>query len=695
MCLIQRQVCISCKYRDAELDEDEIETAQQEKFVIEQCENLTDVIADLKRNTDWTPDEPATLSGRFHCPDIQWPPTSDSTCYFVCEECLCAYYYEWRDVVTEAAQDSDTSDMTVGRDDQEPSLLEFAQSKLPQEPARLLCRAIENRYDVPDGEENEDDEENEDGEENDDDEDGEEAKFLLDGIWFVRAKEAAHRYLTVLIPKCNLCDELLVHERENLKRAEIIRGRRAGQDDEVNAEETNEEEIDNIWTADVEFEPNSILWKWLALLHQNRTDNSVEGQTDIPLEPVETYVKTGFIPKPCAMCIEKEFQCRKQVCQFREGNVTNSQVWMLFNWLMTRGCGNVPMFDHAAISFGYPNTEPPTDREMMSLMAETWKRMTGVPWHEVDFMEPPSFSALPCPLPITMHEEPLVKLSQLPPWRRMTPLERRHILPGLENDQVAERDEVIEVAEVEAVEKDQRPRVSALVRSSDPDESLIVTFKKEIRRETKPKNFVQSSRILKKLRHSRAHMRTMQIESGLSAEAMDKALSALIGVLSEGDDPPLPGSFQLRAAGARVSVHGQRQATPGIHSMPQRPTPITEDEQSPAATRGSTGTRNKMTLQSLENVEIGEDVFGDNLDDEDWEQLDDDSDDDVVMQDSDEEVLELELEANEAAVQECDLGHTHLMEPNEACDGLNATGGTLFFLPIGWSSVSDNDKSVD
>ncbi|KAI4597091.1 hypothetical protein KJ359_004602 [Pestalotiopsis sp. 9143b] len=688
MCLIQRQVCIPCKYRDAELDEEEIEKLKLEKFVIEPCEEFTDIIAELKRRSDWTPEKPPNFDGRFHCPDFQWPPTSDATCYFVCEECLCAYYYEWRDMVTEA-EDSDTSDLTIGRDDQEPSLLEFAQSKLPQEPARFLCRAIENRYNVPDGE------------------DDEETKFLLDGIWFSRAKEAAYRYVTVLMPKCNLCDELLVHERENLKDADIIRGRRAGQDDEVNAEKTNEKELDNIWTADVEFEPNIILWKWLALLHQNETGLSVEGQTDILMEPVETYVKTGFLFKPCTMCIAKEFQCRKQVCQFVAGNVTNSQVWMVFNWLMTRGCGNVPMFDHAAISFGYPNTEPPTDKEMMSLMAETWKRMSGVPWHEVDFLEPPTFSALPCDFPITVHDVPLVKLSQLPPWRRMTPLERRHILPGLEDVQESETSEVIEETEVEAVEKDQPPKASALVRSSIPDESLIVTFKRGIRRKRKPKDFVQSSRVLKKLKRSRAHMRTMQIESGLSAQAMDKALSALIGVLSEGDDLPLPGSFQLRNgqqnaarvaeqknAGAHVSVHGQHQATPGVHSMPQRPTPITEDEQSPAATQGTTSTRNQMQSRNPEIIELGEDASGDDLDDGDWKKFDDDdSDDDVVVQDSDEVVLE--LEANEAPVQDCDLGHTHLMEPNEACDGLNTTGGTLFFLPIGWSCVSENDSSHD
>ncbi|KAF3003359.1 hypothetical protein E8E14_003833 [Neopestalotiopsis sp. 37M] len=691
MCVIQRQSCMICSRRSAEIDSASNEQYQPEKYVLKQCQHLMEILTRLKHDASWTPAEPPHLSGRFHCPDLQWPPTESPEHQFVCEKCLTACRQEWAGEVTEAlktrsqrsSDDDDDDDSFTRPSIQKRPHLDVAHRYLSPSKRERLYEAMQDTYGHPSGMKGKITMES--------------LNNAIDNTWLLRAGEATHRYLTVLIPKCSLCDELLVIERENMQRADIIRGQR----DDASDDPVSDDEIDNIWVSDVEFEPNSTLWKWMAWLSKDNAKAYIQESGFVQRqEPIQIYIKTGFISKPCKMCIEKEFQCRKQVCEFMGKSESNWQGWMIFNWLMTRGVGNIPMFDHAAISFGYPNTQPPALKETMSLMSATWKRMTGVAWHDVNDIEPPSYSPAPCPLPITMHERPLVNLSQLPRWRRMTPLELRHTLPSLQLE---------EMEAAAPTEKSARPRSKVVQTGKGPQRSLVVTLNTS--RVDKTRSYAQSSRVVAKLKDNPAYMRAMGIESGLSTEGMDKALSALLGLLADGDERALPGSFRLDNGPKPVelegeepiggaAVHVKKKKTPKDHGgnrgtysgKSRREKTPTQQLQKKATSRSdfllspiAEGTeddfpvRKKVHFQNLEDIEIDDDdIFGDNLEGEDWEYVG--SDNNVQ---EDDEYEQLELEDDENAVVECELGHAHLLEAGKTTP---ITGG-LFYLPIGWSST--------
>ncbi|ETS74827.1 hypothetical protein PFICI_13311 [Pestalotiopsis fici W106-1] len=708
MCVIQRQSCIICRHREEDTCPDKNEKHRPENYVIKQCQHLMDILSRLKYDAGWNPADPPQLSGRFHCPDLQWPPTENPKHDFVCETCLAECCHEWTGVITDALKKK-SQRSAHSRDDDDD---DFARSAVHERPQRTpylditerhmspikrerLFEALTNNYGHPAGMKREITIEN--------------LTVAIQNTWLLRAGESAHRYLTVLVPKCNLCDELLVDQRENLQRADIIRGQR----DDASNNTLPDDEIDNIWVSDVEFEPNSTLWKWLAWLSKDIPEALIQDPDYVQYqEPIQTHIKTGFISKPCKLCVEREFQCRKQVCEYVGESKSNWKGWMIFNWLMSRGTGNIPMFDHAAINFGYPTTQPPTLYEMMSLMSATWRRMTGIAWHDVDDMDPPSYSPTPCPFPMTMHERPLVNLCQLPQWRRLTPLELRHTLPSLQVEEVVP-------------DKTTAPPTGKIQAGKGPQKSLIITLNTS--RVDKTRSYAQSSRVVAKLKDNPAYMRAMGIESGLSTREMEKALSALLGLLADGDERTLPGSFQLSNGPKPVELDGEEtvggavvhvkkkkvprndgenrttssnmkrcEKTP-TRQVQKKPTsrsdtlllsPITEEQPSPPETEDDLPTRKHVRFQNPEDIEVDEDdLFGDNLEDDDWEQLGDDTD----MQD-DGEYEQLELEDDETAVVECELGHVHLLEARK----MSTATGRLFYLPIGWSSTEfENEESSD
>ncbi|KAK6074197.1 hypothetical protein SCUP515_06587 [Seiridium cupressi] len=377
MCCLQSLVCYICKMKLMKTGQYELREAESTTYVLEPCDYFSEIIDKMKKEGKNGDDLRST--GRFHCPNIQWPPKPNMPTRWVCEDCLCHGYrqfrykdqreeakkaldrttYRQRHTRTPSISGSDGEDADTSDDCRH--LPHRYQTGLKADVKRQLLKAFEEDYDVtsklqckttP-----------------------KKIQMEIDDLWTQRASEAKHRALTLYIPRCNLCSEPMVMR------------------------ETTIENIDDVYLADIEYEPNGILWKWLFAL--------------APKGRVQVEIRTGFITKPCDACIEKEFNLRKEVSIFLEKHSdTNSVGWMVFNWLLSRGVGNIPMFQHATISLGYPNTRPPTLKEMLGLMAESWNRLTGVAWEDVGDLQPPTS----CTLSIVMHENPLKSLRQWPQW---------------------------------------------------------------------------------------------------------------------------------------------------------------------------------------------------------------------------------------------------------------------------------------
>lgn len=390
MCQLQKLDCYVCKAKLMQLGQYELDENNSETYAIQPCNYLLELLKEMKD---------ACLSakhkGRFHCPDIQWPPGPSVTpIRHICEDCLCSGFFELQ---------------------ASPGYSEFQANPVrkPGPPVRkpkiaVLINCRRARFVTPSSDEDEDDD-------RDPDHHLPEIFRLIPSAekklqilelyqtdfgpvsrangWTARQVEHSHRLLTVFIPHCNLCKTPTVMPERTV------------------------EETDAVWLADVEFEPNSQLWKWLSL---SATWNS--------RMPLQFTIRSGFVTKPCDTCIDKENSLRVEISDFLKKNGRFNWIsWMVFSWLMSRGTGNIPMFEHATMNVGFPNTQPPTLKEMLSLMAESWKRVSGVSWqHVCEFRAPAS-----CAMPTVMHEKPFISLEQWPEWQPGVPLTIQHTLPSL------------------------------------------------------------------------------------------------------------------------------------------------------------------------------------------------------------------------------------------------------------------------
>ncbi|KAL7620310.1 hypothetical protein AAE478_009304 [Parahypoxylon ruwenzoriense] len=207
-------------------------------------------------------------------------------------------------------------------------------------------------------------------------------KFKRENVqnhWMARLSEKPHRLLTLRIPCCNLCKKPTFFMNNNRKKGgDIPEGGIEG----------------------IELEPNSILQKWMFLLREPWQES----------QAISTRIQTGFITKPCSTCINLETVLRGKVLQFVQ-KCEPVEAWAVWNWLSLRGSGQVNFWHHEMRNVGLPGIAPPHLIYFKSLMADGWRARTGVAWEEIVDFGPPT----QCPLPLTIHREPFINLSQ---WNR-------------------------------------------------------------------------------------------------------------------------------------------------------------------------------------------------------------------------------------------------------------------------------------
>lgn len=176
--------------------------------------------------------------------------------------------------------------------------------------------------------------------------------FMIDALpepdWTPRLSEAPHRHLTLWIPCCKLCRE------PALRHAKVDR-------------------VSHDKFAGLEFEPSSVLWKWLGRL---------------PERPgVTTTISTGFLYKPCASCVERETALRARVGHFLADS-PNNYAWAVWHWLLARGSGQADFWQHELANIGLPSGRAWDIRFFMHMMGEGWWYRTGVAWDDLGHLKP-------------------------------------------------------------------------------------------------------------------------------------------------------------------------------------------------------------------------------------------------------------------------------------------------------------------
>ena len=194
-------------------------------------------------------------------------------------------------------------------------------------------------------------------------------KDFSDQLWEDRATSTDGCYMTVWIPCCPVCKD------------PMMKRRRGG-------------------IADVELEPTSELWRWLAV-HQRLAPEEAQA--------FEINVATGFISKVCVICRNLEIVLRQQI-QDSLQDTNDPRTWAIILWLLIRSMSEMSFYDFRFLNLGLPNTTPPPQKDIMSLMAKSWEKLTnGVTFGDciVDSDPPVSYSA-----PLTRHRDPLLYLDQ-------------------------------------------------------------------------------------------------------------------------------------------------------------------------------------------------------------------------------------------------------------------------------------------
>ncbi|KAH8682384.1 hypothetical protein BX600DRAFT_430267 [Xylariales sp. PMI_506] len=373
MCLINKLECYICKQQNAEYSNRSKREANN-LYAFHPCEQFLQDTTNLQGRRLHT-------NQRLYCPNIQWPPPTDIITKWVCEDCIGkggriyrfnvesdharrALQHEFRGCAISEVSDNDDDSQENAR-----YLPDSFRLLTPMMQSSVLRMFFDNRYVVGDQVEGAADQIRKD----------------IDVYWIKRSSQAADRMLTIWIPRCVVCKKPTV---------------------------TGEE--DDPYIDDIEIEPNSVLWRWFPLVQKERL--------------IETYIQTGFILKPCQLCVREEEHMRKKVRLFLEEHTDKNAIgWFVYSWLLSRGIGNIPMWDHAALNAGHPDKKAPSTERMMALMAESWRRATGFPWEDV--YDLPSFGMVSR----TLHDTPLTSYSKWPEARRDTPLEVRHIPRHIEH----------------------------------------------------------------------------------------------------------------------------------------------------------------------------------------------------------------------------------------------------------------------
>ena len=196
---------------------------------------------------------------------------------------------------------------------------------------------------------------------------------LPDSLWEDRTASSDGCYLTIWMPCCPVCKDPMVDPA----RGGIVA---------------------------IEFEPTSELWRWMAV-NQRLVPHEVQA--------FQITIATGFIGKVCEICVNMEIVLRQQVKTYLQ-DTTRPRTWAVLTWLFHRGMLGRPFYDYAVPNLGFPDTKPPTDKEIMGLMTRSWERLAnGLTFGDciVDSGPPVAYSA-----PLNRHQEPLMRLDQ---WVRL------------------------------------------------------------------------------------------------------------------------------------------------------------------------------------------------------------------------------------------------------------------------------------
>jgi hypothetical protein len=525
MCILQELHCRICEAADGD--------GGKTTFLFQLCREFQETLSKDKAAEEQEGEvEQEELgapkpSSRYHCSGLKWPPEPNSPGYWICSSCLMDGYWEYRinaDTVPERPLKC-----TRVRVRRRKVCVKFTGSRLTNSAANLpesfqeVLKPHEQEqvvalYDedygfrVDRGEDNT----------------GEDIQEQLNQLSMSRLTKTDLCSMTISIPYCSLC-----------KQPDV---------------EYTEDADHHHYFPNTEWEPNEALVKWLLAQRSSGV--------------FETAIKTAFIHRPCPTCIERETTLRQKVRDFLKKNGKNSfVVWLICNWIFSRGMGNFPMFDHAAFNHGYPDAEPPTVKVVMQMMASSWKRATCVSWEDLVELNPP----VSCALPVVAHAELLINFGQWPSVKLDSPLILSDTLPSmvLDDSESSDGDEVTGRASPNA------PR---------------------------PKTWKKTLNTLARLGENEAIMASIQRESGLSQPDFDKAYSALKKVLAGASKPPIRGSIELNFAPTQnieSSSPEEKSASYKPKSRNQAPTRHQEQNVPPSILR------NKISSQGSRRVAEG------------------------------------------------------------------------------------------
>ncbi|KAI6081561.1 hypothetical protein F4821DRAFT_274871 [Hypoxylon rubiginosum] len=207
-----------------------------------------------------------------------------------------------------------------------------------------------------------------------------------------RTSDLPHRYLTLRIPYCDLCQKPYFCLSDNKNSFSWLGDLfRRGQG------ETADSSLPQPTIEGIEFEFSSYLWKWMRLVMLWQAQGH---------EGIETNIQTGFIHRPCNTCINRETVLRGKLTLFVE-RCDATEAWAIWTWLMMRGSGQVNFWWHELRNSGLPNLPPPKASDCRALMAAGWKARTGVAWEDIYDVELGEH-----PLLFTPHRELFTSLSQ-------------------------------------------------------------------------------------------------------------------------------------------------------------------------------------------------------------------------------------------------------------------------------------------
>lgn len=535
MCHLRKLDCYICKMKLMREGQYELLEENSSIYLLQQCRYVAGIVRQ-KMEEDHNNGSKLEYKGRFHCPNIQWPPDPSSQTRLVCEACLRQGYCEYRlnlhveksrrrrQVTTPSNSGSDFSDDNVAKLDR---FRHFSETfhLIPSESAKqTVLDLFQKDFDPMIGPE--------------DYRTHAQLKAKLDVAFNRPADGGTLKCLTIYIPRCNLCKTPTVKPEKTVK------------------------DNDPVWLGDVEYEPSTMLWHCLG------------AEACDALHPIECRIKTGFMNKPCSVCIQHELDLRTEVVEFLNKNKRVNWIgWMVFTWLMTRGVGNIPMFEHAAMNVGFPNTKPPGLKEVMGLMAEGWKRATGLGWEHVGELQTPAAYALA----VIMHDMPFVSLRQWPEYRPDVPLTIQHTLPNLIGNAPQE------------------------FLQGDWDRDDAFDRGKGVRRRTSriPKKLLQRSQLVSSLKMWPGLLANVRAKTGLPMTDIETVLQEVAdGMVVNYRGAVSPGSFHLRHSPIKVQLEdvAEDDVGPDTHIRKKARTEVQPSSNLSVTMQGSGSSKRLLTI---------------------------------------------------------------------------------------------------